>query len=85
MFGGHVRAVFTLVLFIFIACVIATVRSFREIPMDRLWANKGGGLSSTTCDQLSIVTEHKPKVNIKSITSHPEVTLHNSFTIRLVV
>jgi len=38
IFGNHVRAVFTLVLFIYIACVVTTVRSFREIPIDRLWS-----------------------------------------------
>lgn len=36
MLGGHVRAVFTLVTFIFIACVIATLYSFSEIPLDVL-------------------------------------------------
>lgn len=36
MLGGHVRAVFTLVTFIFIICVTATVTSFREIPLWRL-------------------------------------------------
>lgn len=33
MLGGHVRAVFTIVTFIFIFCVLATVTSFREIPL----------------------------------------------------
>lgn len=36
MLGGHVRAVFTLVTFIFIACVIVTLYSFSEIPLDVL-------------------------------------------------
>lgn len=36
MLGGHVRAVFTLVTFIFIACVIITLYSFSEIPLDVL-------------------------------------------------
>lgn len=31
--GGHVRAVFTLITFIFIFCVAATVTSFREVPL----------------------------------------------------
>lgn len=31
--GGHVRAVFTLITFIFIFCVTATVTSFREVPL----------------------------------------------------
>lgn len=34
--GGHVRAVFTLITFIFIFCVAATVSSFREIPLAML-------------------------------------------------
>ncbi|CAL8075117.1 unnamed protein product [Orchesella dallaii] len=64
LFGGHVRAVFTLVLFIFIACVIVTIRSFREIPIDRLWANKAGdGLGMTTSGQ----PEHKSKPNLQQV------------------
>ncbi|ROT61432.1 hypothetical protein C7M84_020784 [Penaeus vannamei] len=34
--GGHVRAVFTLVTFIFIACVFSTLYSFKEIPLEVL-------------------------------------------------
>lgn len=33
--GGHVKAVFTIITFIFVACVSLTVTSFKEIP---LWA-----------------------------------------------
>lgn len=36
MLGGHVRAVFTLVTILFIACVSVTLDSFREIPLWRL-------------------------------------------------
>lgn len=36
LLGGHVRAVFTLVTFIFIICVFSTLYSFREIPLDIL-------------------------------------------------
>jgi len=36
LLGGHVRAVFTLVLFIFIFCVFTTLTSFNEIPLDVL-------------------------------------------------
>lgn len=36
MLGGHVRAVFTLVTFIFIFCVTVTITSFREIPLWQL-------------------------------------------------
>ncbi|XP_046982517.1 proton-associated sugar transporter A-like [Schistocerca americana] len=38
--GGHVRAVFTLITFIFVACVTYTVTSFREIPLDVLEADE---------------------------------------------
>lgn len=34
MLGGHVRAVFTLITYIFIICVAYTVTSFKEIPLD---------------------------------------------------
>uniref|UniRef100_A0A1B6HCC0 Proton-associated sugar transporter A n=2 Tax=Homalodisca liturata TaxID=320908 RepID=A0A1B6HCC0_9HEMI len=34
MLGGHVRAVFTLITYIFIVCVAYTVTSFKEIPLD---------------------------------------------------
>lgn len=33
LLGGHVRAVFTLITFIFVFCVAATISSFREIPL----------------------------------------------------
>ena len=33
-FGGHVRFVFTIVLFIFVLCVATTITSFNEIPLD---------------------------------------------------
>jgi len=36
LFGGHVRLVFTLVLGIFIVCVITTLTSYAEIPLDVL-------------------------------------------------
>ncbi|XP_055385034.1 proton-associated sugar transporter A [Condylostylus longicornis] len=31
--GGHVKAVFTIITFIFIACVVSTITSFKEIPL----------------------------------------------------
>lgn len=34
LFGGHVRAVFTFVLIVFLICVVTTLRSFREMPLD---------------------------------------------------
>lgn len=38
MLGGHVRAVFTLVTFIFLICVVVTLGSFKEIPLWKLEA-----------------------------------------------
>ncbi|CAF4815374.1 unnamed protein product [Pieris macdunnoughi] len=35
-FGGHVRAVFSLITIIFVICVSATVSSFKEIPLEEL-------------------------------------------------
>ncbi|KAF5302438.1 hypothetical protein FQR65_LT08527 [Abscondita terminalis] len=34
LLGGHVRAVFTLITFIFVICVIYTITSFKEMPLD---------------------------------------------------
>jgi len=36
LFGGHVRFVFTIVLFIFVFCVLVTLTSFKEIPLNIL-------------------------------------------------
>ncbi len=36
IFGGNVRAVFTLITFIFVGCVLVTLYSFSEIPLDVL-------------------------------------------------
>lgn len=50
--GGHVRAVFTLITFIFVFCVSATITSFREVPLGLLESmapiddEKGDGISS---------------------------------------
>ncbi len=38
LLGGHVRAVFTVVLVIFLICVAITLTSFKEIPLDVLTA-----------------------------------------------
>jgi solute carrier family 45 protein 1/2/4 len=38
--GGHVRAVFTLITFIFTICVAITVTSFKEIPLHLLESQK---------------------------------------------
>lgn len=34
--GGHVRAVFTIVLLIYLVCITLTITSFKEIPLDQL-------------------------------------------------
>lgn len=36
IFGGHVRAVFSLITIIFIGCVICTITAFKELPLDIL-------------------------------------------------
>lgn len=36
LFGGHVRAVFTLITVIFVCCVSYTITSFKEIPLTLL-------------------------------------------------
>lgn len=36
MLGGHVRAVFTLITVLFVMCVLYTVTSFKEIPLELL-------------------------------------------------
>ncbi|KAL3836293.1 hypothetical protein ACJMK2_021730 [Sinanodonta woodiana] len=38
--GGHIRVVFTMVLICFIICVICTVTSFKEIPLEELGITK---------------------------------------------
>jgi hypothetical protein len=45
MLGGHVRAVFTLITFIFTACVICTVTSFKEIQLE-MQEQVGGGVQA---------------------------------------
>ncbi|OWF52242.1 Proton-associated sugar transporter A [Mizuhopecten yessoensis] len=39
-FGGHTRVVFTLVLIAYIFCVLITVTSFKEVPLDELRGGK---------------------------------------------
>ena len=40
LFGGHVRLVFTLILFIYIICVSATITSFAELPLRVIEASR---------------------------------------------
>lgn len=50
--GGHVRAVFTIVTFIFIFCVFATVTSFEEVP---LWILDSGNQCTNQGEEEEIV------------------------------
>lgn len=40
LLGGHVRTVFTFITVLFILCIICTVTSFKEIPLDLLQTQK---------------------------------------------
>ena len=40
LFGGHVRLVFTLILFIYVICVSATITSFAELPLSVIEASR---------------------------------------------
>lgn len=75
--GGHVRAVFTLITFIFIFCVAATITSFREIPLAMLDAvsqiddekeeiTKGYGTMQTDDEECNIydVEQKKKSLNL---------------------
>lgn len=55
MLGGHVRAVFTLVTFLFIICVFVTITSFREVP---LWL-----LDATAANQSNAVEEETAAID----------------------
>lgn len=46
--GGHVKAVFTIITFIFIACVSFTVTSFKEIPLWALAPSKSKSMRAET-------------------------------------
>lgn len=50
--GGHVKAVFTIITFIFIACVSFTVTSFKEIPLWALTPSKANKSARTETDPL---------------------------------
>ncbi|EDW63160.2 membrane-associated transporter protein [Drosophila virilis] len=57
--GGHVKAVFTIITFIFIACVTFTITSFTEIP---LWA-LSSTLRKTEKHQLDSATVNYGTIN----------------------
>ncbi|KAL1132241.1 hypothetical protein AAG570_010198 [Ranatra chinensis] len=58
--GGHVKAVFSLITFIFVICVICTVTSFKEVPLDVI-----------ECDALSTETSPTLKEYLLSIIYMP--------------
>ncbi|XP_054280552.1 proton-associated sugar transporter A isoform X2 [Macrosteles quadrilineatus] len=58
MLGGHVRAVFTLITYIFIVCVAYTVTSFKEIPLDLV-------------ENEDFLTATKQSVNALDVESQP--------------
>lgn len=61
--GGHVRAVFTLVTFLFIGCVTYTVSSFKEMPLKILQSNQTRILI-TGADEVSKINNFKNKLNL---------------------
>lgn len=73
MLGGHVRAVFTLITFIFVTCVAVTVSSFKEIPLDVLESDagelekmrrdaltSGGGINGAPAEDSAALPSHHP-------------------------
>lgn len=73
--GGHVRAVFTLITFIFIFCVSATITSFREVPLgvlesmtaidDENGISSYGALDRNDEDGTLSAEEKKKKMSLK--------------------
>ncbi|KAL7637240.1 UNVERIFIED_CONTAM: hypothetical protein RMT77_011952 [Armadillidium vulgare] len=57
LFGGHVRAVFTLITFLFIGCVFCTLYSFNEIPLDVLQSESKKTLQKGTSTEAQILSE----------------------------
>ncbi|ALC45405.1 CG41087, partial [Drosophila busckii] len=57
--GGHVKAVFTIITFIFLACVSFTITSFKEIP---LWLLTNPKYKTSSQDQ-----QHKSCLNYGTI------------------
>jgi len=73
IFGGHVRFVFSLVLFIFIFCVFTTLTSFNEIPLEILTnpfkrksvSGKSGAIPDTDQTKVDYGATDHVTVNIK--------------------
>jgi solute carrier family 45 protein 1/2/4 len=72
--GGHVRAVFTLITFIFTICVALTVTSFKEIPLHLLESHeqvigdphRRDGLSSVNAVVTGIDRWTSPEKDIRN-------------------
>jgi len=60
--GGHVRAVFTLVTFLFIGCVTYTVSSFNEMPLKLLRSNQTRILITGT-DEVGKINNSRKLLN----------------------
>jgi len=71
LFGGHVRLVFTLVLGIFVACVICTLTSFAEIPLDILAASQAFGKSRRKSDHYAQFQPEEGGEELEKMESKP--------------
>jgi solute carrier family 45, member 1/2/4 len=76
--GGHVRAVFTFITFIFVFCVAATITSFREVPLALLESfsnlsdeEKGGNSYGTLDDEAKPIAEKKTGVDNEGYSTLP--------------
>ncbi|XP_059056736.1 proton-associated sugar transporter A [Achroia grisella] len=77
LFGGHVRAVFSLITIIFLVCVTATVTSFKEIPLDQLnEQDEFRKLAQTERNQESFDAE-EPGIEINNLKK--DNTMYGSF------
>jgi len=61
--GGHVRAVFTLVTFLFIGCVTYTISSFKEMPLKLLQSNQTR-IMITAADEVSKINNSTKKIEL---------------------
>ncbi|XP_037954089.1 proton-associated sugar transporter A [Teleopsis dalmanni] len=78
--GGHVKAVFTIVTFIFIVCVTITITSFKEIPLWALNKLKGNITSNDGTDDYPATnygTLRNDKVNPMDINELTNITNEN--------
>ncbi|KAL4708308.1 hypothetical protein ACJJTC_007714 [Scirpophaga incertulas] len=81
IFGGHVRAVFSLITIIFVACVSATVTSFKEIPLEELnYQDEFRKLAQTERNQESFDIDDQAldKSNLKKNATYGSLNLPES-------